>query len=120
MADLEFVIKEDWEKFMKESPWATFVPSVANQNRQIFMRNALIQNSPIYKAVNNDATGSKGWKCNDCGSDIMSATVAHPIHDGPFPLSGSGQCHYEDVPYCPKCEEKPNYNGSSITIPFRG
>ena len=67
-----------------------------------------------------DERGNVELKCNKCNSDIMSATVAHPIHDGPSPLSGSGRCHYEQVPYCPKCEEKPDYNGDFITVPFRG
>jgi len=38
------------------------------------------------------------------------------IWDGPFPMSGSGRCHYESVPYCPKCEEKPNIHGSPIRV----
>lgn len=56
--------------------------------------------------------------CRDCGSDIMGARVAHPIHDGPFPLSGSGRCEYETVPYCPECDDKPNFHGSPIIVPF--
>ena len=52
--------------------------------------------------------------CGTCGSDIISAQVAHPIHDGPFPLSGSGRCNYETVPYCPKCEGEPSFHGSFI------
>ena len=80
------------------------------------MKNVLSKNSKIYKRINKDNEGKQIYQCNDCSSDIMSSIVAHPIHDGPFPLSGSGQCHYEQVPYCPKCEEKPNYNGSFITV----
>jgi len=56
-----------------------------------------------------------GGYTHSCGTEIMGAEVAHPIWDGPFPCSGSGQCHYETVPYCPKCEEKPSYSGSPIT-----
>lgn len=55
------------------------------------------------------------YKCRDCGATIMAAQVAHPIWDGPFPMSGSGRCHYEEVPYCPKCEPEPNLHGSPIT-----
>ncbi len=62
--------------------------------------------------------GSDGYVCGTCGSEIQSTTVAHPIHDGPFPLSGSGRCEYETVPYCPKCEEKPSSSGSFITKKF--
>ena len=54
------------------------------------------------------------YKCKDCDSTILSTTVAHPIHDGPFPLSGSGRCKYEAVPYCPKCEKKPDFHGAAI------
>jgi hypothetical protein len=53
--------------------------------------------------------------CRDCGADIMGAQVAHAIHDGPFPLSGSGRCEYETVPYCPKCDPLPSFHGTPIT-----
>jgi len=52
--------------------------------------------------------------CKECGSVILGAKVAHPIWDGPFPMSGSGKCFYEEVPYCPKCEEKPSFHGEPI------
>jgi len=54
------------------------------------------------------------FDCLECGSLIMSAVVAHPIWDGPFPGSGSGKCEYEDVPYCPVCEEEPSFHGTPI------
>ena len=56
------------------------------------------------------------YVCLTCDSNILGATVAHPIHDGPFPLSGSGKCDYEKVLYCPSCEEKPSFDGSIITV----
>jgi hypothetical protein len=56
-----------------------------------------------------------GFACFDCHSPIRSARVAHPIHDGPFPLSGFGRCEYEIVPYCPRCETEPSSKGSCIT-----
>jgi hypothetical protein len=46
------------------------------------------------------------FECVKCGAIILAATVAHPIWDGPFPCSGSGQCQYEDVhivPHARKC-----------------
>jgi len=55
-----------------------------------------------------------GYK-HKCGIEILGKTVAHPIWDGPFPLSGSGQCSSEQVPYCPQCEDEPNSNGTPIT-----
>jgi hypothetical protein len=54
------------------------------------------------------------WHCAKCGAAALSAQVAHPVWDGPFPCSGSGQCEYEDVPYCPTCETKPAFDGSPI------
>ncbi|MFH1210499.1 MAG: hypothetical protein V1645_01150 [archaeon] len=68
-------------------------------------------NSIAYKS-----TDRKSYSCTVCGSEVMGGTVAHPIHDGPFHLSGSGKCHYETVPYCPKCEKQPSSSGSFITV----
>lgn len=63
-----------------------------------------------------ESTGEEGvGYIHSCGTEIMSVRVAHPIWDGPFPCSGSGQCHYEITPYCPKCEEEPSSRGSPIT-----
>lgn len=50
-----------------------------------------------------------------CGAEVLAAEVFHPIHDGPFPLSGSGRVKKEIVPFCPKCEEKPSSSGKIIT-----
>lgn len=55
------------------------------------------------------------YTCKTCGSVIMAAKVAHPVWDGPFPMSGSGKCIYEEVPYCPKCEKRPECSGSLVT-----
>jgi len=55
-----------------------------------------------------------GWNCKECGTAIVNVRVAHPIWDGPFPMSGSGKCEYEQVPYCPQCEEKPSFHGAPI------
>lgn len=49
-----------------------------------------------------------------CGSVLRAARVLHPIHDGPFPMSGSGNVHVEEVPYCPKCETPPDSRGNPI------
>jgi hypothetical protein len=63
--------------------------------------------------------GKNDYYCGSCKSDILVSTVAHPIHDGPFPLSGSGKCQYEYVPYCPKCEKETPFHGDEIrTGPF--
>ena len=58
---------------------------------------------------------NKEFTCSTCGTTILTAIVTHPVHDGPFPLSGSGRCRNEEVPYCPKCEEKPSSSGEIIT-----
>lgn len=59
--------------------------------------------------------GLKGW-VHSCGETVMAAVIAHPIWDGPFPMSGSGRCQNENVPYCPKCEEKPDFHGAPIDL----
>lgn len=60
-----------------------------------------------------------GFK-HKCGTEIQGARVAHPIHDGPFALSGGGECHYEIVPFCPTCETEPSFHGSPIDVPYPG
>lgn len=63
-----------------------------------------------------ESTGQPGvGYTHNCGTKILCINVAHPIWDGPFPCSGSGQCEYEIVPYCPKCEEEPSSSGAPIT-----
>lgn len=99
--DLEFKAVEDI------ASWATFQPEIAKKDGIEYHRK--IGSNIIYKFNGED------FVCLDCGSEILAAKVAHPIHDGPFPLSGSGKCHYEEAPYCPKCEEKPSFHGSPIT-----
>src|SRR3989338_9544490 len=88
--------------------WAAFKPEIAKKDGIEYHRK---RGSEIVYKCSDD-----GFECMSCGSEILAARVAHPIHDGPFPLSGSGRCEYEQVPYCPKCEEKPNYHGSFITV----
>ena len=86
MPDLEFSVQGDWKKFFQESPWAAFVQSRAiGENGQEYVRNALRLDSLIYKVVKSNGKNEE-LQCNTCGSEIMSVTVAHPIHDGPFPL----------------------------------
>jgi hypothetical protein len=54
------------------------------------------------------------YRCRKCKTVILAARVAHPIWDGPFPMSGSGRCLYVNVPYCPNCEQKPDSRGLPI------
>jgi hypothetical protein len=87
--------------------WAEFQPEIAK--KEGIEHHRKIGSNIIYKKTNN------GFECLDCGSEILAASVAHSIWDGPFPMSGSGQCHYESVPYCPKYEKKPDFHGSPIS-----
>jgi hypothetical protein len=52
-----------------------------------------------------------GYSCKTCGADILSATVAHPLHlkgtDGGF-----GECRYSYIPYCPNCDTEPSSHGA--------
>lgn len=63
-----------------------------------------------------DAKGAQtgALVCKKCKSSIMAKTVTHPIWDGPFPCSGSGRVHSEQVPYCPKCEKEPSSFGTPL------
>lgn len=65
-------------------------------------------NEIAYKDFNGKIT------CTKCGGIAEGAQIAHAIWDGPFPMSGSGKCDYETVPYCPNCEKKPDYHGKPI------
>src|SRR3972149_4573072 len=58
----------------------------------------------------------KVWRCRDCQGEIMAITVAHPIWFRELSCAGSGECRYEQVPYCPNCEEEPNPHGNPIYV----
>ena len=53
--------------------------------------------------------------CFGCNSKILFETVSKSIHTSGLFLSGGGRTVQDDVPYCPKCEEKPKITGG-----FRG
>ena len=57
----------------------------------------------------------KNFYCTICENEADAATIHHPVHDGPFPLSGSGRVINEIIPYCSMCEKKPNQSGSFYT-----
>ena len=117
MAELEFIVDENWEKWHKKNSWAVFIPAFARDEKgQGFMRNSLRGDLKIYKVVKKENSGRQEYRCNDCGSDVIFATVAHPINDNKFPLPGSSKFYDEDLPYCPKCEEKPEHSGVPITV----
>ncbi len=64
--------------------------------------------------VMTESEGTRSNYTHSCGTTVMGARVAHSIHDGSWPGSGSGSVHNEEVPYCPKCEDKPDYHGAPI------
>lgn len=110
---LDFKVNEEWAEFAKENPWASFIPEFAKDSSgQEFMRAR--GRSVSYKIVFEDDKRNQAYRCAKCNGEILSARVAHPIWDSPFPMSGSGRCHYENVPYCPTCEKEPNFHGSPI------
>jgi hypothetical protein len=57
-----------------------------------------------YKIVNGD------YLCKTCNSEILCDEFIFSIHDGPFPLSGSGKTIKQVFPYCPKCEGPPEFS----------
>jgi len=71
--------------------------------------------------VLSESTGKAGvgFK-HKCGTEIVGARVTHPVWDGPFACSGSGNVHTEMVPFCPECETEPNPSGAPIDVPFPG
>jgi hypothetical protein len=84
----------------------TFKPEVAYKDGQEFLRAR--GSEVIYKKINN------GYECVTCESSIMGAKIVHPVWDSPFPMSGFGECMYEEIPYCPKCEKEPDSRGAPI------
>ncbi len=63
-----------------------------------------------YKIVDGD------YICKTCDSEILGVSVIFSIHNGSFPMSGSGQTSCQNFPYCPTCEEKPEISGVPITM----
>ena len=51
--------------------------------------------------------------CKKCNGAMLTTTVFDSIHDGPFPLSGSGKTRKRVVTYCPDCDSEPK--GGFIT-----
>jgi hypothetical protein len=54
--------------------------------------------------------------CKTCGEEILQTILYHSVWDGPFPMSGSGKVEHSAIPYCPKCEGKPDMTGAPITF----
>jgi len=99
------LIQELSFKSVNGPTWRTYTPEIAKSgDGKIYHKNG----DHVYIESGDE------FKCVDCNDTVMAATVHHSIHDGPFPLSGSGSVKNESVPYCPTCEEIPNSSGSFI------
>ena len=93
-------------KAINLSRWAQQI-DIAKQDNQEYLRKKGSQT--IYLKTN------EGYSCLDCNNEILSVDRIHSVHDGIFPLNGSGDVQHEPIPYCPKCEDKPNDVGGFIT-----
>jgi hypothetical protein len=49
-----------------------------------------------------------------CGTTLLVTPVYHPVWDGLFPCSGTGEVRVEQVPYCPSCQTKPGTYGAPV------
>ena len=64
--------------------------------------------------MENYVKNGDGWKCKDCGADILGSQVAHPVWIRGFAGGGGDECKHETVPYCPNCEKKPDFHGAPV------
>ena len=94
--------------FIKE--YHEFRPEIAEEDGIVYLRK---KGTEIVYVTKDEGMN---YLCFSCGSIIMSGQVAHPVHDGPWKGSGGGAVETEEVPYCSKCEEPPNYNGKPNEI----
>ena len=114
LEDLKFEITPEWQEAARQNSWASHIPEFATGPQgEHYMRGK--GRTVVYKGT---PTGpdSFSYSCATCNSDIMGATVSHSIWDGPGPCSGGGEVRNEVVPYCPKCEPKPNFSGTPIIL----
>jgi hypothetical protein len=55
----------------------------------------------------------KDYRHLGCGEEIQFISRIHPIWEKGT-CGGYGECKNEKMPYCPKCEEKPDSSGSPV------
>ncbi len=53
-------------------------------------------------------------ECLKCGTPAERAEVEHKINHSRLVLPGTEKSSYENVPYCPACERKPDTKGTAI------
>ena len=56
------------------------------------------------------------WRCKKTGAEIMAQEIGRTLHDGPFPLSGSGQVPLVLHLHCPACD--PDWKSPSYGTPI--
>jgi hypothetical protein len=102
------------ENWTKEAIRLYFEPlvSLGNQIRQVFRRPQEAKRAP--GNFGNYVPDGDGYKCKTCGSTIMAAEVSHSVHWKGFNMAGPGRVETTREPYCPKCETKPDPNGSPV------
>ena len=111
---LEFKLTDSWKKALAEGQRFPIVPEFATgSDGTKYMRP--LGRSIVYRVVKEE-NGIQEYVCNNCSSKIEGAEVRHPVWDGPFSCSGSGKVKIEIIPYCPKCEQKPNSQGNPIQL----
>lgn len=98
----------------KEAVRLYFEPliSLGAQIRQVFLGRVKQKRAP--GNFGNYVADGDGYKCKTCGSTIMAAEVRHSVHWKGFIMAGPGRVETTKEPYCPKCETKPDPNGSPV------
>jgi len=104
---LEFSVSETERKFARENPWFSFVIETAQGlNGEKYQRRRGSQ--IIYQEF------GEGFKCVECDSDIKGGLVAHKVLGLPFLIGNEKEYYIGIMPYCPECEDEPDFYGSSI------
>ncbi|MCK5594340.1 MAG: hypothetical protein KAI18_03795 [Candidatus Aenigmarchaeota archaeon] len=67
----------------------------------------MVGNTEEYILIDGDKVH---YECPVCGEKIMSADVSK---NPPWITAFKGDSDYKNMPYCPKCDDKPEYKGVS-------
>ena len=93
----KFITGEFWNsvnrrEFRRERGAGKFIRAAEGFARVVLLQDAFTSTLP---------------SCEKCDSAKIPYDVYDSIHDGPFPLSGSGRTRKRRVCYCPECESTP-------------
>lgn len=69
----------------------------------------MVENAEEYILIE-DGADKAHYECPVCGEKIMIADVSK---NPPWVIAFKGDSDYNNIPYCPKCDKKPEYNGAS-------